>query len=197
MPRELFVVERVHLKLLPVWVPDVYRLHHRIVDVEGYVTVHTNRYSVWPDWIGQRVEVRETKDQFEIQNARGVTVSHERLVDVMGQRITLQQHRIPRGQGIKRSHPPPEEKAICDIAPEVAHYATALKQKGRKQPTLALRQLLRMIREYPRQPLVLAIAEASQYGLYDLDRVERMVLRRIAREFFLLDKPKPEGDAND
>jgi hypothetical protein len=54
-----------------------------------------------------------------------------------------------------------------------------------------------MIREYPRQPLVFAIAEASQYGLYDLDRVERMVLRRIAREFFLLDNPKPEGDAND
>jgi hypothetical protein len=29
-----------------------------------------------------------------------------------------------------------------------------------------------------------AIAEAAAYGLYDLDRVERMVLRRVARDFF-------------
>ena len=37
VPKELFAVERPHLKPLPVWVPEVYRLHHRIVDVEGNV----------------------------------------------------------------------------------------------------------------------------------------------------------------
>jgi hypothetical protein len=51
---------------------------------------------------------------------------------------------------------------------------------------LALRQLLRMVREYPREPLLAAIAEAARYGLYDLDRVERMVLRLVARDYFLL-----------
>jgi len=34
-----------------------------IVDVEGYVAPHSNRYSVSVDWIGRRVEVRETKDK--------------------------------------------------------------------------------------------------------------------------------------
>ena len=52
---------------------------------------------------------------------------------------------------------------------------------------LALRQLLRMVREYPREPFLAAIAEAAQYGLYDLDRVERMILRRVRRDFFLLE----------
>ena len=28
--------------------------------------------------------------------------------------------------------------------------------------------------------------EAAQYGLYDLDRLERMILRRVARDYFLL-----------
>lgn len=63
-----------------------------------------------------------------------------------------------------------------------------LKQHSRKLITLALRQLLRLVREYPRQPLSSAVREAAHYGLYDLDRVERMILRRVARDYFLLDE---------
>jgi len=62
-----------------------------------------------------------------------------------------------------------------------------LKQKGRKVVALSLRQLLRLLREYPREPFLAAVREASQYGLYDLDRLERMILRRVARDYFLLD----------
>src|SRR5450432_2755680 len=67
IPRELFAVERLHLKPLPGWIPEVYRLQQRMVDVEGYASVNTNRYSVPVAWIGRRVEVRETKNQVEIQ----------------------------------------------------------------------------------------------------------------------------------
>ena len=45
-PSSCSPAERPHLKPLPLWVPEVYRLHHRIVDVEGYVNVNSNRYSV-------------------------------------------------------------------------------------------------------------------------------------------------------
>src|SRR5436309_8649674 len=51
----------MHLKPLPVWIPEVYRLHQRLVDIEGYVALNSNRYSVPVDWIGRRVEVRETR----------------------------------------------------------------------------------------------------------------------------------------
>ena len=51
---------------------------------------------------------------------------------------------------------------------------------------LVLRQLLRFVREYPREPLLAAVREAARYGLYDLDRVERMILRQVARDYFLL-----------
>jgi transposase len=67
VPRELFVLEQSHLRPLPVWIPEVYRLHERTVDVEGYVALHCNRYSVPFSWIGRRVEVRESKDKIEIQ----------------------------------------------------------------------------------------------------------------------------------
>jgi transposase len=45
-PRELYAAELQHLRPLPLWVPQVYLLHQRIVDLEGYVSVHTNRYYV-------------------------------------------------------------------------------------------------------------------------------------------------------
>lgn len=195
IPRELFAVERLHLKPLPGWIPEVYRLHPRTVDVEGYVAVNTNRYSVPVSWIGRRVEVRETRDKIEIQLDARNTVAHARVVEPVQQRITLAQHRPPRGEGIKRSDPHPEEKAILETAPEIAGYMTAVKQRGRKVVALALRQLLRLVREYPREPFLAAVREAGQYGLYDLDRLERMILRRIARDYFLIDvNPRESGD---
>src|SRR5215471_16988418 len=98
VPRELFAVERLHLKPLPAWTPEVYRLHQRLVDIEGYVALHTNRYSVPAEWIGRRVEVRETKDQIEIQLDARRLVRHRRIAEAEHQRITLAEHRPPRGQ---------------------------------------------------------------------------------------------------
>jgi len=188
VPRELFAVERLHLQPLPAWIPEVYRLHQRLVDIEGYVALHTNRYSVPVDWIGRRVEVRETRDKIEIQLDARHLVTHARIAEAEHQRVMLAAHRPPRGQGVQRPDPHPEEKAILAAAPELADYVAAVKQRGRKIVTLALRQLLRLVREYPREPLLAAVQEAARYGLYDLDRLERMILRRVARDYFLLDE---------
>ena len=117
-----------------------------------------------------------------------------RIAEAEHQRLLLAEHRPPRGQGIARLQPHPEEKTILATAPEVADYIAALKQRSRKVPGLVLRQLLRLVREYPRKPLLAAVAEAARYGLYDLDRLERMILRRVAREYFLLDEGSEPHD---
>src|ERR1700678_1388506 len=188
VPRELFTVERMHLKPLPAWIPEVYRLHQRLVDIEGYVALNSNRYSVPVEWIGRRVEVRETKDKIEIQLDARRLVTHRRIAEAEHQRVMLSAHRPPRGHRDARPDPHPEEQAIVTAAPELADYVVGLKQRSRKVVTLALRQLLRFVREYPREPLVGAVEEAARYGLYDLDRLERMILRRVTREYFLLDE---------
>ena len=195
VPRELFAVERMHLNPLPAWIPEVYRLHPRTVDTEGYVSVNTNRYSVPAGWIGRRVEVRETADKVEVQlDARNI-VAHTRVAEPVQRRVTLAQHRPPRGEGVQRSAPHPEEAAIVGAAPEVADYVAALKQRGSKVVGVALRQLLRLLREYPRGPFLAAVGEAARYGLYDLDRLERMILSRIRSEYFLVGGET--GDIND
>jgi Mu transposase, C-terminal domain len=187
IPRELYQLERTRLRPLPAWIPEVYRLGQRTVDIEGYVTVGTNRYSVPVGWTGRRVEVREYKQSLQIQlDARSI-VTHRRILEPCGQRITFPEHRPPRGEGVKRFDPHPEEKAILEAAPELTDYVNGLKKRTRKIVALALRELLRMVREYPREPLMAAVQEASQYGLYELDRLERMILRRLARDYFVLE----------
>jgi transposase len=193
-PQELFVIEQPHLEPLPIWVPEVYLLHHRTVDVEGYVALNTNRYSVPDKWIGRQVEVRETKDQVIIDDGPRRRVVHERIADNIGKRVTIKDHRPPRGQGRRRDQLSAEETVLVSMVPDLADYVAAVKKRCKKQTTLALRHLLRMVREYPRKPLLAAVREAAHYGLYDLDRVERMVLRRIANEYFLLDYDQGDGD---
>lgn len=183
-PRELFALERTYLRPLPAWLPPIYLLHERIVDVEGFVTVNTNRYSVPPELIGRRVEVRETWERIEIFVGARSVASHVRHPEPSGARLLLDEHRVPRSR---------IERAICfeqqellRCAPELADYVGALKARLAGRGTLVLRRLLQLVREYPREPLVSAIEIAGQYGLYDLERVERMVLRRIEREYFRL-----------
>ena len=189
-PLDLYTQERSRLRPLPVWVPEPYLLHQRIVDVHGYVTVDTNRYSVPNDWISRRVQVRESAQQLEITLGRD-SLTHARHPDPEHKWITLPEHRGSRRRK-KASDPPPELETLKRRAPEMMDYVDALRNRSRKPLVLALRQILRMVSEYPREPLLAAVRCAHHYGLYDLDRLEIMVLQRIDRDFF----PNP-GDSDE
>lgn len=195
IPRELYAAERMHLRPLPVWVPPVYRLHQRIVDIEGYVSVSANRYSVPESYIGRRMEVRETKDRIEVFEGPRLIATHARVADQVGQRSTTPEHRRPRGRGVKRGEVTFEERMLLARAPELRAYITELKQRAAGRGTLALRRLLRLVDDYPREPLRAAVEEALHFGLFEVERLERMVLRRVAREYFELNiTPRKDGD---
>jgi hypothetical protein len=198
-PRELFAVEHPALRRLPRWIPEPYLLHQRLVDVEGYVTLHTNHSSVPSPFIGRRLEGRETQDRVVISEGPREITWHAREVEPRHRYVFRPEHRPPRGQGGKGQarDPFPEEKDLLRLLPEIPAYLDGLKRRGKLQTTLALRQLLRMAREYPREPLLAAVQTAAHYGLYDLARLERMVLRGIATTYFQLplslDPPPPGG----
>jgi transposase len=196
-PRELFAVEQSCLKPLPVWVPPVYLLHQRLVDVEGYVSVDSNRYSAPDHLIGRQVEVRQSKDTIEIYRGPRLVATHKRVVEPTGRKYRLPEHRHPRGQGLRRPAQAPEEKDLLAKLPEIRAYVEALKRRYAGRATLALRRLLRMAEDYPRQPLLDAVQSAGQYGLFDLERVESMILRKLAREYFLLVPRGPDGEDDD
>jgi transposase len=191
-PRELFAKERAHLVPLPAYVPEVYQLHERIVDSEGYVSVHRNRYSAPWRLISRRVEVRETKDRIHVYDGPRCVAVHERIVDPADARVTLPEHRPPRGAKVfARDTLSPEERELSKAGPEVVAYVAWLKRRGRS--LRVLRRLAAMVRDYPREPLLAAVRVAVHFGLDDMDRFEGLVLRRIAGDYF----PLPPEDTLD
>ena len=187
-PRELFASEQAYLKPLPVWLPPVYRLHQRLVDMTGYVSINSNRYSVPEEFLGLQVEVRETKEKIEIYRGPRLIASHRRVIEATGRKYSLAEHHRPRGQGLKPkpSDVSPEESRLRQDVPEIVTYLEALKKHYSGRATLPLRRLLHLVEDYPRAPLLEAIATATQYGLFDLERLENLILRKLAREYFLI-----------
>ena len=185
-PIELYNLERAQLRPLPVWIPEPYLLHQRTVDVHGYVSVDTNRYSAPADWIGRDVQAQETYREIVITRGRE-SVTHVRHPEPEGKWITLPEHR-PERRRKKGSDPPKELAVLLRRAPELESYVKALKKHAKRSFGFALRQILRMLADYPRKPLLDAVRDAEHYGLYDVDRLETMVLQRIDRDFFPLDK---------
>jgi len=183
--RELFAVERAHLRPLPLYVPEVYQLYTRIVDAEGYVHVNRIRYSAPYRLIGQTLEVRETLQRVDLYQGPRRLASHTRVLGPPDTRVTDPTHRPPRGAGLARHRQcSPEEIEMLKIEARLAGYLHGLKQHigDRRAP---LRRLLSMLQDYPRAAFLAALEIAEQYRLFDLDRLERMVLKRIAEEYFV------------
>ena len=191
-PRDLFALEASRLRPLPAWIPEVYALHQRIVDLEGYVHVDGHMYSVPYKLIGKTVEVRETKDQIRVFIGPREVASHALRAATGGrQRTTLAEHRPPRGQVAAALRSPEEDELAAAGAP-FAVFAAVLRKRSSRWP-VALRRLAQLRRDYPAGPLVAAIETAIHYGLYDLDRVERVILKNIAATYFQLAEGRDEG----
>lgn len=196
VPAELYQQERVHLKPLPIHVPEVVEQHQRMVDLEGYVRLHGNSYSAPAELIGRRVEVREGCDRVRIFDGHQVAAEHERLEDGKYARSTLAQH---RRRGLWRSkrdrHLPPleEEKVLQAAGGALARLALELRKRHGGRAAGYLRRLHRMYLDYPSEVLERSVSEAFEYGLRDLGRIEKMVLRNVAGEFFRLHDEGEEG----
>ncbi len=61
----------------------------------------------------------------------------------------------------------------------------------------ALARLLEIKRTYPAAPFIAAVEQALQYGMFDLGRLETLVLERVAGDFFALEGNDNEGHEDD
>ena len=120
-----------------------------------------------------------------------LVASHAKVLGRTVTRVTVPEHRPPRGAR-PSTQPLPEEQTLAQADPPVPAYAATLKQRSAGRGTLALRRLLALYREYPRPAVRRAVTLAQQYGLFDLDRLERLTLRLVAQTYFVL--PEDEGE---
>lgn len=194
-PLMLYATEQAALKPLPEHIPPVYRLHQRSVDVEGYIALHTNRYSVPTDLIDRHVSVHETKDQVRIFDGHRLVCEHARQEDGNRKRVTLSGHekRIRgRNEVAPRLCSAEEQVLRADSAVMVAMIDALQKRHGNRM-AWSISRLHRLWLDYPADPLRKALGVALEYGLVDLERIESLVLRQIAGDYFRL----PMGDSDE
>jgi transposase len=183
-PEAAYVMEKPHLVPLPPVLPPVYEVLERVVDLYGYVSVDTNRYSVPERFVGQSVSVYKHAKEIHITRRGAEIARHPRLMGVRDARHTLPgHHRIP----VRASRGPAlEEQLLRGDYPSLERYAVALKQRAHGRGVRALRRLLELKRTYPAGPFLAAIDQALHFGLFDLQRLETLILKHVAGDFFNL-----------
>jgi hypothetical protein len=72
--------------------------------------------------------------------------------------------------------------------PVLDAYVAALVKQAHGRGVRPLRRLLGFRRSYPESPFLAAVAQALQFGLFDLGRLEAMILQQVAGDFFHLDR---------
>lgn len=183
-PEAAYVMEKPYLTRLPVVLPAVYEVLDRVVDLYGFVSVDTNRYSLPERLVGKTVTVYKHHASIDIHYQRKQVASHPRLLGVRDARNTLSGHhtipqRAPR-------QPSLQAKLLCGQSSVLDAYVGALSKHLNGRSTRALNRLLQIKRSYPSEPFLAALQQACKYGLFDLTRLETLVLRHVAGDFFAL-----------
>lgn len=182
--RELFATESPRLKPLPAWRPPVQRIHNRIADIEGHINVHCFRYEVPTRYIGRRLVVRETKNEIQIFDGPRIVATHPRRIDGPS-RVRLPHAERGERRRLRNEALQVEEKKLHARLPTLTAWVTELHRRAPRGRGLdRLRQLQRLLREYPEAPLLTALRDAAHYHLYDLQRIETMVLRNVKNDYF-------------
>jgi len=65
-------------------------------------------------------------------------------------------------------------------------YVRSMKKRVHGRGVYRMRRLLNMQRSYPDAPFMAAIGQAQKYGMYDLARLESMILKQVAGDIFRL-----------
>lgn len=190
-PEEACLLEKPHLQPLPPYIPPVYQTLYRTVDIAGYVRLDTNRYSVPERLIGKQVEIHKLWDRVEVFFHYHKVADHPRLIDKRETRITAKGHHPPLNRYKAHSGASKEEEMLSGHYEWLDHYIHELKKRASGRGVRQLRRLLDLKRTYPPEAFQKAVQEALHYGLYDLSRLEQMILSHVAGDFFHLDE---EGD---
>lgn len=183
-PDAAYIIEKPSLKTLPPFIPPVYQSYYRVVDIQGYVQLETNRYSVPHKLVGSKLEVQKHLHKVLVYDKQKIVAEHKRIIDKKETRTTLPKHHPPLNRERSHQGPAKEELLLLGKNEVLDSYVKGLKEKSRGRGVLNLRRLLNLQRSYPHEPFMAGINKALKYGLYDLSRLEKIILNNIAGEFF-------------
>ena len=183
-PEAAYLIEKPYLQKLPAALPPVYDVLERTVDLMGFVSVETNRYSVPERFVGKLVSVYRYPSELQILCRATLIATHPRLIGRRDAKQVLPEHH-PMPQA-RRGKPAPEAQLLRGRHPTLDRYMAALTDRKPGRAVRALRRLLQIQRTYPPEPFIAALEQALRFNLFDLGRLERLVLKHVAGDFFAL-----------
>lgn len=186
-PREAFVTERRHLNPLPGVALPIYITKVRTVDTEGYVNLDTNRYSVPEKYIGESVDVLKYWDKVQVYQGQRKLAEHKIAIYSREKRLTKPSHHQGFSKKDIYKETSAEERSLTGMNETLDLYVKRLKEQSHGRGTVKLRRLQDLKRTYPSEAFYEALSTALHYGLYDLSRLETLILKNIKGDFFELE----------
>ena len=188
-PIELFATEKPHLMSLPLYVPEVYRSFQRLVDAYGCVSVEGLKYAAPPTYIGKTVLVRESKDRIRLFDGHKELAAHKKKIEG-----SPAAEPAPNPVTRRQKQPwLPEETRLRETGPMMPQYLQALKAERGSRYVWSVKKLYRLLCQYDAQTLERAVAKAAEHRLFDVRRIETILLQDIAeREYRLPLEPQTE-----
>jgi transposase len=181
-PIELFAAEKPHLISLPLYVPEVYRSFQRIVDAYGCVSVEGLKYPAPAGYIGKTVLVRESKDRIRLFDGHKELAAHKKKIEG-----SPAAEPTPNPVTRKQSQPwLPEEPRLKEAGPTLPKYLQTLKAERGSRYVWSVKKLYRLLCQYDAQTLERAVAKAAEHRLFDVRRIETILLQDIAEREYRL-----------
>ena len=181
-PDEAAVMEKNHLQALPPHMPPARKITQCVVDMSGFVSVDTNRYSAPERLCGKSVEVHKTWERIFVFYKNRKVADHPRAIDKRDARVIHSGHHLIAHR--KKSSTLKEEKQLAGSWKPLDQYVLALKKRSHGSGRIKLQRLLNIKRSYPESAFKKAVTEALRYGMFDLSRLENMILSHVAGDFF-------------
>lgn len=187
-PETAFIQEKPYLVPLPEVLPPIYEHYQRLVDCQGYVNLETNHYSAPETLIGKTVDVYKYPETVRFFHKHREIAIHPRL---LGKRYGFS--RLPGHHSkshTKQAHLAADktEKELRGNCKLLDQYVSSLKKHVRGSGHRSLNRLLNLKRMYPAEAFLSALEKAHHYGLYDLNRLEDLIIKSVAGDYFNLEE---------
>lgn len=185
-PDTAFIKEKPYLIRLPEVLPPIYEHVRRTVDSKGFINLDTNRYSVPEKLIGKHMDVYKYLEEIKLLHQHREIAVHPRLAGKRYGVSLLKEHHVQIHYQLKNHVLKQTEETLRACHETVGIYISALKKHIRGDGVRKLNRLLALKRTYPIDAFIDAIQQANHYGLYDLNRLEDLIIKCVAGNYFNL-----------
>jgi transposase len=180
IPQKVFEHEQSYLVRLAPFIEAPYRQHQRSIDQYGYVMFKSNFYWV-PGTSRCDVNVLEYDSDIKIYNRRQLLISYKfPSVEIKNQSFSPPGQPEPKYRPNNRKKPTAqEEKSLRDMGQEVNDYLDFVIKSKAAAKHKFIRELFALQQKLAARVFIKSIKRALQYGITDIDTLERISLLLI------------------